>query len=545
MIKEEKIISCNKETVKLLGYEKEEDIIGQRPYDLSPLIQHDGSKSEEKGRTMIKTAIEKGYHRFPWLHQRKDKKIFMAEVFLYSKEDKLMAVIMDVEKGRDYIAEKRFIEEKVYHLIEKDLLTGVYNKYYFEKKINEIICQAEKKGENVALFFIDLDKFKEINDTMGHEFGDKIIQKATNSIKNILPRNCLLGRYGGDEFMVLAYPLKGKDEAYQIGKEIMRVFEDPCVVEDHKIYLTASIGIAIYPKHGKDSSQLIKKADISMFCAKEEKEGGDKIKIYAEDMSKKITEKFQIRNYMKDAVKNGEISIHYQPIIDIKTGKIQGAEALMRWDSQTLGWMSPEKFIPIAEETGQIGYLGKYVLEKVCQDIKRWQSMGLHVVPVAVNISVKQLESKKFVYLVREIIDSYEIDTKYLEFEITESVSVGNMYIIQKNIDEIKKLGINISMDDFGTGYSSLAMLLNLQVDKIKIDKVFIKHIGKERDEKIIKTVIQMAKEMGLRVVAEGIETKGQIDFLKNLNCELGQGYFWANPMASRDFDEYLKKTKK
>lgn len=542
VIKGEKIMYCSERAVKLFGYEKREDIIGQRLYDLSPLIQYDGIKSQKKGKSMIKAAKDKGYHRFSWLHQRKDKKIFLSEVFLYSKEDKLMAVIVDIGKMRDFNLGKNFTEETVYTLMEKDLLTGVYNKYYFKEKMNEIICKAEEREENFALFFIDFDKFKEINDTMGHEIGDEIIQKTASRIRNTLPSNCFLGRYGGDEFVVLAYPLQGKEEAYHIGKKIIKAFENPCMVEEHKIYLTASIGIAIYPEHGKSDSQLLKNADIAMFRAKEEKEQENKIKIFTEDMGKKLAEKFQIQNHMEDAIKRKEILIYYQPIINIKNGNIEGVEALMRWNSQTLGWISPEKFISIAEETGQIDYLGEYILKQVCQDIRRWKSMGLNVVPVAVNISVKQLENRKFSDVVKKIIESYKIDTKYIEFEITENVSVGNMNIIQKNIESVKKIGIKISMDDFGTGYSSLAMLLNLQVDKIKIDKIFIDHIGKERDEKIIMTVIQMARALGLKVVAEGVETKKQTDFLRNLNCELGQGYFWAKPMAKNDFEKYLKK---
>ncbi|WIF93983.1 putative bifunctional diguanylate cyclase/phosphodiesterase [Caminicella sporogenes] len=475
-------------------------------------------------------------------YMEKDKEKFPAEIFVYNEQDKLILIILDGKNNIDFNFEKKPIEDTVTAIVEKDLLTGVYNKYYFKEKLVQIICDAEKKKKSIALFFIDFDKFKEINDTMGHEIGDLIIKETASRLKSTLSSKCILGRYGGDEFIVLAYPLLDKEEAYYIGKKIIEAFESPCIVEGYNIYLTVSVGIAIYPEHGENKSQLLKNADIAMYYAKEEKDRENKIKFFTEEMEKKVAEKFQIQNQMKDAVKNGEIQIYYQPIISIESGKLESAEALARWNSKTLGWILPEKFISIAEETGQMNYFGEYLLKRICQDIKRWESLGLNIVPIAVNISVKQLENKKFGDMVKKIIKRYKIDTKYIEFEITESVSTGDINIIQKNINKLKEIGIKISMDDFGTGYSSLEMLLNLHVDKIKIDKVFIERIGKERDEKIIMTIIQMARALGMKVVAEGVETKQQLDFLRNLNCELGQGYFWSKPMNSSDFKKYLIK---
>ncbi|QEK10948.1 EAL domain-containing protein [Crassaminicella thermophila] len=540
VIKDEEITYCNEKAVKLLGCENRNEIVGKKPYNLSPLFQCDNEKSEEKGRKMIEIAREKRFHIFEWMHEKKDGTKFKAKVLLYNKNDVLIAIIMDLENNTEKYVNEKIIEETVNILTKIDLNTGVYNKYYFKYLINETISKAKVNKEEFALFFIDFDKFKEINDTIGHEIGDRIIEKTVERINKFLQNNCTLGRYGGDEFVILAYPLENKREVYNIGKEIIEAFEIPFLIETYKIHLTVSIGVAIYPEHGENTSQLFKNADIAMYYLKDKNIHKSKIKIFNRKMEKKITEKFKIQNFIMNAMKDGEIVLYYQPIFNIRNGQIEGVEALIRWHNNKLGKVSPEKLIAIAEETGLIHELGQYILEQACKDIVNWKNKGLHIVPVAINISVKQLENTKFSEIVKKTITKYRIEEKYIEFEITESVSAGDIHTIQKNIKDMKNTGIKICMDDFGKGYSSLSMLLNLHVDKLKIDKEFIQHIGKERDEKVIMTVTQMANALDLKVVAEGIETKEQVEFLKEIDCQWGQGYLWAKPMMKSDFEKKL-----
>ena len=538
IIKDEEIIYCNETAVELLGYEKNNEIIGKKPYNLSPSFQRDNEKSQEKGRKMIEIAKEKGFHTFKWIHKKKDDTKINTKVLLYSTYDIIIAVIMDIEKNHHEYIDEKIIGETVNILTKIDLNTGVYNKYYIKALINKTVSKAKANDEKFALFFMDFDNFKEINDSIGHEIGDIIIEKTVERIKKILPSDCILGRYGGDEFVILAYPIGNKKEAYKIGKKIIQIFQTPFIIETYKIKLTASIGISIYPEHGETSSELFKNADIAMYHSKSK--NTNKVKIFNKKIERQFTEKFRIQNYIKDAMISGEIVLHYQPIFNIINGQIEGVEALIRWYNEKLGNVSPEKLISVAEETGLIHELGKYILEKACKDIIDWEKKGLSIVPVAINISVKQLENKKFSNEVKSIIEKYNIKKELIEFEITESVSAGKIKVIQRNINAIKKLGIKISMDDFGKGYSSLAMLLNLHVDKLKIDKEFIQHIGNKRDEKIIMIAIQMANSLGLKAVAEGIETKEQVEFLKKIDCQLGQGYLWAKPMEKSDFEKKL-----
>ncbi|QNB47870.1 EAL domain-containing protein [Thermanaerosceptrum fracticalcis] len=437
--------------------------------------------------------------------------------------------------------ERTEMENELKKLIIKDSLTGLYNKAFFIEQLDRFIQKSDREKDRFGLLFIDFNKFKEINDTLGHHTGDRVIFEAARRLESAVSENCLLARYGGDEFVMLVCDVHSRAELYNIAKEILQSFDSACYIDGHEFYLSASIGIALYPFDGRDSDNLIKNADIAMYKAKEDKDEEYNIRFFTSEMEKEVQERFMIETQLRKALENQELSLCFQPIVEISKNKLEGAEALLRWKNVKLGFVPPEKFISIAEETGLIHSIGKYVLENVCNFIKSMERKGLPLIPVAVNISAKQLENRNFAETVKSIIEYYQIDTRYLEFEITESVSAGNMKRIKENIEKIKDLGIKLSMDDFGTGYSSFAMLLNLQIDKLKIDKMFIDNIGKMREEKIIRTILSMAKELGLKVVAEGIETEKQLKFLKDVSCDYGQGYLFNRPMDINMFEEYLK----
>ncbi|MEW6622125.1 MAG: EAL domain-containing protein [Bacillota bacterium] len=539
VIEGERIVLCNQKALTFFGYQKKEELLGLTPYSLSPAIQPDGSSSVVKGREMINKAKESGYYRFRWVHQRKGAKKFLAEVELFAEKGLVFATVKDidhVEKLKNKTA-KLFYEMK--NLAVRDYLTGLYNRKYFVEQLDRHIQASYMRKNRFALLFIDFDNFKEINDTLGHLTGDRVIEEAARRLKEAVPENCLLARYGGDEFALIVSPACSKDELYTLAQRLLQRLKTACVIDNHEFYLSASIGIACYPADGEDAGTLLKNADIAMYKAKEAGDGNNKIRFFEADMEKEIQERFLLGNHLKKAVENKELSVHLQPVFHIAENRLMAAEALVRWENEVFGLVPPYKFIPLAEETGLIHEIGTYVLKEVCRFIQSSRNKEGNPLPIAVNISIKQLENKNFAREVENIIASYAIEGNNLEFEITESVSTGNMEVIADNLRKIKGLGIKIAMDDFGTGYSSLAMLLNLEVDKLKIDKIFINNIGKSRDEKIIRTVIPMARELGLTVIVEGVETEEQVNFLKNINCEYGQGYFWAKPMPIADFEKY------
>lgn len=543
VLEEERIVYCNKEALKVFGYAKKEELLGSLPYHLSPYVQPDGQSSLEKGKEMIRHAKEKGWHQFLWTHRRKNGEDFLAEVTLYGEKNLLFATVRDIDLLEKLQRAKTEMEKDLVFLSTHDYLTGLYNKNFIIEQLKKLIQTAHRDKDGFALFFIDFDHFKKINDTLGHHTGDWVIKEVAQRLRKIVPPEALLARYGGDEFVILMDGLWEKDELYAIARGILESLAEPCKVNSNVFYISASIGIARYPLDGEDADTLIKNADIAMYKAKESKDMEYNIKFFDSEMEKEIKERFLLENHLHKALEKNELSLYFQPIVKIQENRIEAAEALIKWENEALGNISPDKFIPLAEETGLIHEIGEFVLNRVCQFIQGYRKKGAVPPSVAVNISVKQLENINFPQEVKKIIASYDIETRYLEFEITESVSAGKMEVIAENLQKIKEMGIRIAVDDFGTGYSSLAMLLNLKVDKIKIDKIFINKIGKSREEKIIRTIISMAKELGLNVVAEGIETEEQLEFLKQLNCEYGQGYFWSRPLKPADFEQYYSST--
>ena len=540
VIEGERIILCNQKALKVFGYKKKEELLGLTPYSLSPASQPDGTSSAVKGRKMINKAKESGYYRFRWEHQRKDGRKFLAEVELFAEKGLIFAAVKDIDHIEKLKNKTAIIFDEMKNLAIRDYLTGLYNKKYFMEQLDRLIQTSYRIKSRFALIFIDFDNFKEINDTLGHLIGDRVIEEAARRLKEAVPENCLVARYGGDEFAIIVSSACSKDELYTMAQRLLQSLKTACVIDNHEFYLSASIGIACYPADGEDAGTLLKNADIAMYEAKKSKNEEYNIRFFEAGMEKEIQERFLLENHLKKALEKEELSLNLQPIVNIIENRLIAAEALLRWENEVFGLVPPDKFIPLAEETGLIHEIGTYVLKEVCRFIQSFRKKEINPIPIAINISLKQLENRNFAREVENIIASYGIEGKNLEFEITESVSAGNMEVIAENLRKIKGLGIKIAMDDFGTGYSSLVMFLNLGVDKIKIDKIFINNIGKSRDEKIIRTVISMAKELGLTVIVEGVETEEQVNFLKNINCEYGQGYFWAKPMPIADFEKYL-----
>ncbi|PAB56325.1 ABC transporter substrate binding protein [Anaeromicrobium sediminis] len=427
-------------------------------------------------------------------------------------------------------------EDTIEYLAYKDPLTDLYNRRFFNDKLKEEV----QKGKDIAVMFMDLDGFKKINDTLGHGAGDIILKTCSQRLIDIMGKGEIIARMGGDEFIALFTNPEKINGIIGTSQKIIESIEEPFYTDKEKIYLSASIGIAKYPEHGQDSGTLIKNADIAMYKAKKRKE--EKIEIYVPELDEKIQEEFIIENNLRGALGKEEISVNYQPILNTHTNKIIGAETLIRWNSPELGYVSPFNFIPIAEQNGMIHEIGRWVLREACRQNKEWQNNGYDHMFIAVNVSVKQLEKKDFAKTVIDILNETGLDPKYLELEITETVYMENMDKIINVLKELDEVGVKFSIDDFGTGYSSLGELTRLDISKLKIDKSFIQDVFvSDNNAKVVEAIISMANSLNLNIVAEGVETKEQYDFLREQRCNMVQGYLFSKPLDSINFEELLK----
>lgn len=436
----------------------------------------------------------------------------------------------------DDITDNKKREETIEYLAYKDTVTDLYNRRFFKDNLKR---ELEKDSE-LAIMFLDLDGFKKVNDTLGHAAGDIILKSCSQRLRDIIGENEIIARMGGDEFIALFKKGHKLDGILNIGNKIISSIEEPFYTDQEKIYLSASLGIAKYPEHGQDSGTLIKNADIAMYRSKKNKE--EKIQIYSHEFDKKIQKEFVIENKLRGALSRNEISVNYQPILDTETNKIIGCESLVRWFNEEIGQVSPFHFIPIAEQNGMIHQIGRWVLLEACKQNKRWHDLGYDHMFVAVNVSVKQLEKKDFAKIVIDVLNETNLDPKYLELEITESVYMENMNKIINVLKELDKIGVKFSIDDFGTGYSSLGELTRLDISKLKIDRSFIKDVFKTSgNTKVVEAIISMANSLNLNIVAEGVETKEQFNFLKNQQCNMVQGYLFSKPVEAVEFEDLLK----
>ncbi|MCR4442557.1 MAG: EAL domain-containing protein [Peptococcaceae bacterium] len=528
---QEKIVLCNRKAVKVFGYKTKEELLGRPPYELSPEFQPDGEESITKGRRMIETACKVGCHRFRWLHKQKSGKEFLSEVELYAYGATVCATVINIEHVERLKKERKKLFRKLKRQSIQDYLTGLCNKRHFVERLEGLIIQAEEEQKTFAVMFIDLDNVKEINDTIGHHVGDMVLAKASRLLKRSAPRGSLFARYGGDEFAAVVQGPDGADELLNMGRKMLGVLHSPIMVDGYEFYLSASIGIARYPAHGQDAATLLKNADMAMYKAKKSPADNGRVVLFSTGLGKEIRERFLLEAEMRNALEKDEFQLFFQPVIDLGSMRIVAAEALLRWNGRLLGSVPPDRFIPAAEEMGLIHALGEAVLRKACEAIIRCKKAGDSSLPIAVNVSSKQLEASNFAARVKWHIDHYGLKEGELEFEITESALAGDLAIVNENIEQLKKIGIPLALDDFGTGFSSLKRLVSFSIDKLKIDKSFIQRIENEKEKKIVKAVLAIAQDLDIQVVAEGIETERQLEIIKGLGCGYGQGYLFNKPM--------------
>ena len=524
--KYQKIVNINENFTSLFGYSFDE-AKGQK---ISELIS---SEYEQKDMidSNVQLVYESGIFRQEGKRKTKDGRSFNVDILGYP-----------VINGRKVIG-VYIIYSDITHikkLQQIDRLTGLYNRGYFLQLTNEYINDPKNEANRFAVILINLVKFKEINDSLGHDIGDKLLIKIAERLSKLNHNKHLISRFGSDEFAILC-KLEDRDEVESYVSLLLDSIRKSFFLDNTTLNVNARFGISMYPDDGVNAETLTKNADIAMYKAGYLME--DKVHFYNIEMSKEMEKNFQVTNYLVQAISKDELFLYYQPIFDIKEcSGIVSLEALLRWKSPSLGMVSPDVFIPLSEKSGQIISMGEWVLDSVCKQISLWRNKGYTTVPIAINISVKQLEQAGFAQLVLERIKKYNLETSNLELEITESVSSGDLINIINNLKELKDHGINISLDDFGTGFSSLGQLDLFELDKLKIDKIFIDDIsGPSKRRSLVDTIIAMAKSLDLTVVAEGIETKEQLAYLREIGCQLGQGYLFSKPLPAEEIEIMIK----
>jgi diguanylate cyclase (GGDEF)-like protein len=431
--------------------------------------------------------------------------------------------------------------EEVQYLATHDTLTGLPNRSMFSQLLNYAIKTAQRYQRQFAVLFIDLDRFKIINDTLGHEAGDQLLKEIATRLKQQLRAVDVVGRLGGDEFVILIEELTDSNQVATIAHKILTSVIKPITLMGQESRITASIGICMYPKDAADEQSLMKNADIAMYLAKEE--GKNNYQFYSKDIQSKSLEHLSIETNLRFALERNELSLHYQAKVDFKTNMITGVEALLRWQSPYLGSVTPTRFISVAEESGLIIPIGRWVLKTACAQNVAWQQQGLPAVCMAVNLSLRQLTDDNLIDDIRTALNDSGMAPNLLELEITESMVMHNPALIISILSKIKSMGVRLAIDDFGTGYSSLAKIQRFPVDTLKIDRSFVRNIPQDAEDKAItEAIIGMGKTLSLTVVAEGVETEEQMNFLKEHSCDEMQGYYFSKPVVPEQFADLLRE---
>ncbi|GJJ01661.1 hypothetical protein RugamoR64_21990 [Duganella rhizosphaerae] len=520
------IVAVNPAFTQITGY-TEEEALGH-DHTLTRSGRHDADFYAD----MWTEQVETGFWRGEIWNRRKNGELYLEWLTVSAVRDTrgetthYVGVFSDITKAKES-------QEKLDHLAHHDPLTALPNRLLFHDRLQHALLRAARDGEQLALLFIDLDRFKNVNDTLGHHIGDELLKQVAKALLERLREGDTLARLGGDEFIVLLENIENQFGASQVAEKLVQMFEQPFMVAGHELFVTCSVGISVFPEDAVDLNMLIRNADVAMYQAKARGRNG--YSFYTPSMTGEGVERLRLETFLRRSIEKDEIFLNYQPQVEIDTGRLIGVEALVRWNHPELGLIPPIRFIPLAEDTGFINQLGKWVLEEACRQMMRWQEAGLHVPKMAVNLSAKQFERGSIVNMVADILHETGLAPDRLQLEVTESVimNTGDAMVF---INDLHSIGVGLAIDDFGTGYSSLAYLKQLPVQTLKIDRSFIKDISTDvNDEAIAIAIIQLGKSMNLSVIAEGVETEEQAAFLLRHGCRLAQGYFYSKPVAAQD----------
>ncbi len=520
------IVAVNPAFTQITGYSEAEALGKDRT------LTRSGRHEQVFYDEMWQQQLDTGFWRGELWSLRKNGELYLEFLTVSAVRDTrgrtthYVGVFSDITKAKES-------QEKLDHLAHHDPLTALPNRLLFHDRLQHALQRATRDGEQLALLFIDLDRFKNVNDTLGHHIGDELLKQVAKALQDRLREGDTLARLGGDEFIVLLEDIENQYGASQVAEKLVQMFEEPFMVAGHELFVTCSVGISLFPDDAADLNMLIRNADVAMYQAKARGRNG--FSFYAPSMTGEGVERLRLETFLRRSIEKDEIFLNYQPQVEIDTGRLVGVEALVRWNHPELGLIPPIRFIPLAEDTGFINQLGKWVLHEACRQMVRWQEAGLHVPKIAVNLSAKQFERGSIVNMVADILHDTGLEPQRLQLEVTESVimNTGDAMVF---INDLHSIGVALAIDDFGTGYSSLAYLKQLPVQTLKIDRSFIKDISTDvNDEAIAIAIIQLGKSMNLSVIAEGVETEEQAAFLLRHGCNLAQGYFYSRPLLADD----------
>lgn len=526
--RELRYIGCNRPFEHALGVKREE-IIGRSVWEVAP--EDFASTYNAADRQILVSKRPQEYEgRMVYADGRRRDVVFNKAVFL----DSLGRVGGIVGTMFDVTALKA-AERQVHHLAHYDPLTGLPNRPQFLKLFNQGIESGALSGQPGAVLCLDLDKFKTINDTFGHKACNEMLSLIARRLQALARERDVVARISGDRFAVALLALPGEQEAETVARRLLQSLRTPLQIGEHRVHLSMSIGVALFPCDGSNAETLLKHADCALSRAK--MTGRNTIEFYDHDLNLSSRKRLSIESALHQALDKGEFHLHYQPQVELSSARLVGAEALLRWQSPLLGEVSPETFIPLAEENGLIHKIGAWVLQEACRQGRAWQDEGYAPIRIAVNLSSHQLKKDDFVDTLRRILKATRFDPRWLELEITETAIMANSEQSIHQLRALKSLGVHLSVDDFGTGYSSLSYLKRFPLDKLKIDRSFVRDIpGGPNDRAITEAILAMAHRLGLKVIAEGIETESQRRFLQANNCIKGQGYLFGAPVCGAEF---------
>lgn len=531
-----KIIQVNPALCSILGYSREQ-LLQFKTNDIS--YGEDKDLEAEKiqellAGTLTSFQIEKRYHdklgKIVWS--------LLSVSLAHAPGSNSPFFIFQIQD----ITRRKMAEDKLQHLAHFDSLTGLANRSLLEARLRQALTSAAQYKQQVAILFLDLDRFKMVNDTLGHDAGDLLLQAAAERLKARTRINDTVARLGGDEFVIILPHITQVDTVVIVVSKILEALSEPFLIRGKELLLAASVGISLYPSDGEDAQTLLKRADIALYRSKAK--GGNGYEFCTTEMSMQATEKAEIETGLRHAINHNEFVLHYQPKVDLKTGAVIGVEALVRWERPQQGLVYPGEFIGVAEETGLIVPIGLQVLKKACEQTVFWQkaAKGKVNISIAVNLSIRQIREKELIPSIIKILDETGIDPHFLELELTESLLMLDMAASVSVLRELKKLGVKIAVDDFGTGYSSLSYLKQFAIDRLKIDQAFIGDVTTDNnDAAIVIAIIAMAHSLGIKVIAEGVETQAQLKFLIDHGCDEIQGYYFSPPVTEEKILPFLQ----
>ncbi len=555
------VIHCNTTSVVLLEANNKINIYYEYGHSSGKIVSIESTTSEQhvahvfsKASLLINDTegelpnyvaplLSKGAHNFLLLPVSTQRKPAAILIFAYTDSvmpdpDQSMYAREFADRFGVALSNVRW-KTKLYTQANYDTVTNLPNRNLVKNKLENAIQSAHIKNKQFGVLFLDLDRFKHVNDSFGHSSGDMLLKLISERIRKCLPDSCIFGRLSGDEFIVITHEFNNKKQIDRLAANILTSLKHPFVLSNQNLHIATSIGIAIYPEHGDNQESLLKNADAAMYYAKSIGNGG--FEYYKQEQNAGNSARLQIDSALHEALTNHEFELYYQPQINVKTGQIVGAEALIRWNHPVKGRVSPAEFIPIAEQNGLILAIGDWVLEKACKQNKQWQAQQLPKICMSINLTSKQFTQPNLVNQVKEVLHNNNLDVKYLDLEITETAAMVDVSKTLTTLNELYALGVNLSVDDYGTGYSSLSYLKDFPVQRLKIDQSFVRDMIKiPKNRAIVKSTITLGHLLNMKVIAEGVENPEELAFIKAEGCDIYQGYLFSPPVSAEQFAKLL-----